>query len=227
MKNIVGSIVIAGLMVGIVTACAAPPTRTLATPQAFSLPTLIPPTSVPPTPTAIPTATPSPTPVPPTPASSPTSAGTIAAAASPAPATPIPTATHTPVPSPVPSPTLGVPPGLYVTEMRIDPPPMRGLDLSFYPMFLNTLDREQNYRWTVYIFRADTQKRIGETSLSTVPIPPGSNEMPSIGSWRWPLGGPCEFFYAQVGWFNDENKVVWFANTNSTTFQKGFTACPP
>lgn len=89
------------------------------------------------------------------------------------------------------------------------------------------MDREQNFNWAVYIFRADNQRGIGETSRTASPIPIGTTELASNGSWTWPLGGPCDYFYAQVGWLNQDNKIVWFNTTTGSVFQKGFTACPP
>jgi hypothetical protein len=116
-----------------------------------------------------------------------------------------------------------------VTNLRIDPdPPLRGPDLKFIPTFANTAEQTQNFRWTVYIFRADTPNRsIGETARTDTPIPSGTVEVPSLGAWKLPLGGPCDYFFAQVGWLNNENKVVFFTTPSKQIFQKGFTVCPP
>jgi hypothetical protein len=104
---------------------------------------------------------------------------------------------------------------------------VRGPDLRFYARFINSTGAEQNNRWLVYVFKADTQRQVGETSRTAAPIPAGTAEQPSDGAWRLALGGPCDYFYAQVGWINAENKVVWFTTPNGTTFQKSFTVCPP
>jgi hypothetical protein len=116
---------------------------------------------------------------------------------------------------------------VYVTDLRIDPLPARGSELKFYPTFLNTLDREQNFRWAVYIFRADNQRRMGETTRTDMAVPTGASELESVGSWKLPLGGPCEYYYAQVGWAGADNQIAWFTAPNSPVFQKGFTLCPP
>jgi hypothetical protein len=112
-------------------------------------------------------------------------------------------------------------------DLRIDPPPVRGPELKFYPTFLNTLEGEQNYRWAVYIFRADTQRRTGETTRTDTSVSTGTFELESVGSWKLPLGGPCDYFYAQVGWAGADNQVTWFTVPNGPVFQKGFAACPP
>ncbi len=143
------------------------------------------------------------------------------------PPTPSPSPSPTVIPTPVPSAVPAIRPGVYVTDMRIDPPPVRGPDLKFYATFLNSMDREQNYRWAVYIFRADTQRGTGETSRTDSTIPTGTAEELSNGAWKLPLGGPCDYFYAQVGWINPENKAVWFTTPAGAVFQKGFTVCPP
>ncbi len=225
------SCVIALVILAAVTAgCAPPPAPVAPTHASFVLPTLIPPTKVPPTATLTPTATV--TPLPPTPTLTATPVGTVTVTqvASQAPATPAPsTATPTPAATatPAPSPTSAIPPGVYVTGIRIDPSPVRGTPLIFLPTFLNSTEREQNYRWAVYIFRADNQRGIGETSRTDSAVPAGSAELASNGSWQWPLGGPCDYFYAQVGWLSADNKITWFPATNGSIFQKGFTACPP
>ncbi len=212
-------------LAGVVSGCSSPPIPVPPIHAPLSLPTLIPPTRIPATPTAMPTlAPPTQTAVPLAAATavgtqeSPTAASTAAT----------PTISASPVAlTPLPSPTSAVPRGLYVTDVRIDPPPVRGPDLRFYVTFLNSMEQEQNYRWAVYIFRADTQRGIGETTRTDVPIPTGAVEQPSYGSWKLPLGGPCDYFYAQVGWINAEGKIVWFTTPSGSVFQKGFTVCPP
>ncbi len=237
MRSIGFGVIMAFIAAGIAAGCASSPTPAAPTHPPFVLPTLIPPTRIPPSPTPSPTATWTSTSVPPTATltSTPLSglsqnagiSGAITPSAVPASQTPTATRTLALTATPAATPTPAIPPGLYVTDMRIEPPPQRGPDLTFYPTFLNTLGREQNYRWSVYIFRADTQKRIGDTSFNNDPIPTGNVEQRTNGSWHWPLGGPCEYFYAQIGWTNDENKIIWFTTTNGAIFQKGFTACPP
>ncbi len=206
--------------------CASAPGLSVPTPAPFALPTLIPPTRVPPTATATLPPTPTPTSVPPTPTAAPTqeALATLAATATLATVTPSLVPTPTLVP---PIPTAAIARGLYVTDLRIEPPPVRGVDLKFTALFLNGLGQEQNYRWEVYIFRADTQRQTGETSRTDLPIVSGTSEQPSNGSWKLPLGGPCDYFFAQVGWLNAENKIMWFSNPNGATFQKGFAVCPP
>lgn len=194
-----------------------------------SLPTLNPPTPLPPTRTPIPSATP--TRVPPTPTPLPITPTPIVQGptvqVSPTVALPKSTPTPAATATRAASPTLAIAPGLYATGLRIDPLPVRGSDLKFYVTFLNSMEQEQNHRWTVYIFRADNQKGIGETTRTDTPIPVGTVEMLSFGSWKLPLGGPCDYFYAQVGWSNAENKAVWFTTPTGSVFQKGFTVCPP
>lgn len=192
-------------------------------PPTFSLPTLIPATPLPKTPTPTFTIVPSPTVAP---TQTPRPIATIST-----PQVAVSTIAPTPTlsPTPAPSPTPAIPPGLYVTSLRIDPdPPLRGPDLRFIPTFSNSLGKPQNYRWVVYIYRADSLNRsFGETTRTDTPIEVGILEIPSFGSWKLPLGGPCEFFIAQVGWFNNENKVVMFTTPTGQVFQKGFTICPP
>jgi len=134
---------------------------------------------------------------------------------------------NTPTLALTPAPTI--PPGLYVTNLRIDPnPPPRGTDLTFYATFLNTTDVVQNYKWIVYIYRPDNPNRsFSETTRTETGIPVGSNESKSLGSWKIPLGGPCEYFFARVAFFDQENKAHPFARPDGQVYQKDFPVCPP
>ena len=214
---------------GMTVACA--PARSVAlapTPPPLTLPTLIPPTRVPPTPTTAPT----PTPIPPTPTTAPTADGTPTVSAL-APSVALPTATiaatSTATPTSAVSPTPALQAGLFVTGLRTLPdPPVRGPDLKFLVTFSNGTGRDQNYRWLVQIYKADTpNKSFGETTVSNAPIPPGAIEQTSLGAWRLPLGGPCDYFFARVVSFNADNKPVPFTTPDGKVFEKGLTICPP
>ncbi|MBI5033147.1 MAG: hypothetical protein HZB51_21720 [Chloroflexi bacterium] len=225
MKHIPSLIGLALVVVAV--GCSATTPLIASTPPTFSLPTLIPPTPIPSTPTPIPTAIPTPTFAP---TVTPTRIATIPTTQAVAPTiAPIIPPTPTLIPTPQPSPTPAIPPGLYVTSLRIDPdPPLRGADLRFNPIFSNTLGKPQNYRWIVYVFRIDTPNRsYGETTRTNTSIEVGTNELPSSGFWKLPLGGPCESFIVRVAWFNEENKAMMFTTPSGQVFEKGFTVCPP
>lgn len=196
------------------------------TPPPFTLPTLVPFTPIQPAATRVPAITP--TAVPPTATTVPT-ARPIDTAAPATRAVPTPTpAPSTATPTRAPSPTATIQAGLYIADLRIDPPPVRGLDLRFLATFINSAGRAQNYRWEVFIYKADTPNRIfGETARTDSLIPTGTAEQLSSGSWKLPLGGPCDYFFAQVGWLDNDNKVTFFTAPSGQIFQKGFTVCPP
>jgi len=179
-----------------------------------------------PTPTTLASPIPSPTQPPPKVAFavSPTAAST------PIPPTPTPvapTSTPTSPPTLAPTPTPTIPPGLYVTNLRTDPnPPLRGTDLFFHPTFLNTTGTIQNYRWNVYLFRPDNlTTRFGEATRTDSSIPVGGGEFKSIGSWKIPVGGPCENFVARVVFFDQDNKALPFNKLDGQVFQKDLTVC--
>jgi hypothetical protein len=138
----------------------------------------------------------------------------------------IPTSTSTLVPL-VPAPTI--PSGLYISDLRIDPnPPLRGTDLIFYPIFINTTGVVQNFKWLVYIYRSDTpNKSYSETTPLLSAIPVGANELRSNGSWKLALGGPCENYFARVAWLDQNNKAINFTKTDGQIYEKPFTVCAP
>jgi hypothetical protein len=116
-----------------------------------------------------------------------------------------------------------------MSNLRIDPnPPVRGTDLIFYATFVNSTGATQNYKWIVYIYRADTPgKSTGETTAQTSAIPVGSNEIKGSGAWKIALGGPCENYVARPAFFDQSNQPVNFTQPNGKLFEKAFTVCAP
>lgn len=127
----------------------------------------------------------------------------------------------------VPTPTRAIPPGVYVTNLRINPdPPKRATELHFYVTFLNTLPTPQTYKWLVYIYRTDTPNRSTSETTAHQSIIAGEGEHLSDGYWRLGPGGPCEPFFARVAYFNDENKAILFTQPDGRVFEKKFDVCP-
>lgn len=135
------------------------------------------------------------------------------------------------MPSAPPSPTA--PPatpraGLFVTDLRIQPSPVRGTPLTFFPKFVNTLGTQMTFTWRVYIYRAnDLSRSYSETTFTQTHFSATPGEVQSVGSWMLPLGGPCENFVARVGWLDSDNKVQFFMQPDGKIFEKPFTVCPP
>ncbi|MDE3088726.1 MAG: zinc ribbon domain-containing protein [Chloroflexota bacterium] len=121
-------------------------------------------------------------------------------------------------------PTLAAPPGLYVSALRLDPGPKRGVDITFYPTFLNTTGGTQSYRVKVYLYRAENLRNsFGETSPAPTTIPVGLTEQ-KAGSWKLGSGG-CEDFIARVGWIDDQNRITFFNAPVGGTFELRFPMC--
>jgi hypothetical protein len=135
--------------------------------------------------------------------------------------TPTSTSTSTPLPSPT------TPPGLYVTGLRTEPnPPYLGIDLTFYATFLNTTGSVQDYKWIVYIYRADNlNTTAGETTRTEAAIPVGSSESKSLGNWKLPVGGPCQNYIARIAFFDQSNNSILFSGTDGKAFQQDFRMC--
>jgi len=137
-----------------------------------------------------------------------------------------PTESNLPQPTPVP-PTLAAPPGLYVSALRLEPGPTRGVDIGFYPMFLNTTGGIQTYRVKVYLYRPENMRNsFGETSAGPITIPVGSTEQKVLGAWKLGGGGGCEDFVARVGWLDDQNRITFFDAPTGGTFESRFPVCP-
>ncbi len=138
--------------------------------------------------------------------------------------TPFPTPTYTPVP----------PPGVYVTNIRLDPAyPHHKEDVRFYVTFLNTTSATQNYRWFVFIYRASQPNPFGQTSYDKYEgdnIPPGTNEIGTLNTWKITSGGgePCLQYWAIVYWYDAVAKAKHeFTDMYAQEVIKYFWMCPP
>ncbi len=139
----------------------------------------------------------------------------------------LPTTTPAPPQQATPVPPPGA--GLFVNDLRTDPsPPTRGSDLIFYSTFSNTTGSVQNYRWIIYIYRSDNPvTSYGQTSALQTAFSAGASEQRSLGSWKLPLGGPCEDFVARVFWLDQNNKANQFLRSDGLPFEKKLAVCPP
>lgn len=119
-------------------------------------------------------------------------------------------------------------PGLFVTDLRIQPAAQRGVDLTFFPTFLNNSGNMMTFTWRVLIYKADTPARsYSDTTWLQTNFAPNSGEVQSLGKWNLPLGGPCENYFARVGWLDVNNQTQLFVKPDGTVFEKSFTVCPP
>lgn len=100
-----------------------------------------------------------------------------------------------------PAPTR-VPPAVYVSSLRVDPPQPRSGPgpVTFFIRFQSTFTTKQTVKWLVKIYRPGETKSFGETAALTTDIPPGSSEIASANNWHTnPF--QCEPFSARVYWF--------------------------
>jgi hypothetical protein len=119
-------------------------------------------------------------------------------------------------------------PGLFVSSLRLSPAqPAFNQNVSFYATFSNTTSVVQNFLWKVYIFRADTPTHSNdETSALQTGFAVGTSETQSLGTFRLgPTGYQCEYFYAQVGWLDANNKITYFTAPDGSDYKKGFSVC--
>lgn len=138
-----------------------------------------------------------------------------------------PTVAFTSFPTQTSLPSTSLPPGLFVTTMRIQPDqPAHNTNIAFFVTFLNTADTIQNFKWRVYIYRADTPTAsTADTSFLQTAFPPGTNEFQSLGTFRFGPQNPCDYFFARVGWVTSENKIVFFNQPDGQMYAKGFSVC--
>lgn len=165
------------------------------------------------------TATAVPSPVPPTPTDvPPTETAT---------STPPPTATRIPfTPTTAATPTLDFPPGVYVTNLRVDPPAPRSEDrIVFYATFVNTIGQTQEYNFCVEMFRPDNVGRsVGISTCVPHKVDAGTIELSSTG-WNVREGACTEYLARAIS--EDQAKArTPFLRPNGEIPWLLFTVCP-
>ncbi len=135
-------------------------------------------------------------------------------------------ATPTPTQLVVRSPTPTIPPGVYVTALRVEPPePKYSQAIKFHATFLNTTGVDQGITWFVYIYRGD--RRVGQTTKNCgLKLAQGSVEVPTCGTWSWGPGEPFVDFVAKVHTIAADNNEPVLNNTNGKEFTLPFRMLP-
>jgi hypothetical protein len=122
--------------------------------------------------------------------------------------------------------TAVIPPGVYVTNLRVDPAsPRSGDQITFYPTFLNTKDQVQEYTICVEIFRGqDVSKSVGISTCTTEKIGPGTSEFPSTG-WNVREGACTQYLARAIS--EDQAKArTPFLQPDGNIHYLNFTVCP-
>jgi hypothetical protein len=128
-------------------------------------------------------------------------------------------------PTPNVSPTPNLPPGVYVTNVRVDPPePRSGDEITFYTTLLNTRE-EQQYNYCVEIFRGqDVSKSVGISTCRPVSVAPGTNEFSSTG---WNVReGSCTQYLARAISEDLAKARTPFLQPDGSIYYLNFTVCP-
>lgn len=160
--------------------------------------------------------------------------GTLATPALPAPtetATPTETTTLTPTATTTvrrsATPTLGIPPGVYATAIKVEPQSAKSNEKpQFTVTFLNTTGQSQKYRWFIKIFSPEQIPSFGETPKVENDIPPGTSQLKALSEWRTQTFFSCLSFTARVFWVNAENQVIEFLKPDRSSPGTEFSVCP-
>lgn len=137
---------------------------------------------------------------------------------------PAPTATTLPA-----TPTINVPPGIYVTSMRVDPPEPRSDDhIVFYATVLNTTGQAQTFNVCVEIYNPNgpdsMRKSTGITTCRPREIAVGTSEVDTDG-WNTREGG-CTQYLAKTIYEDQAKARTTFLQPDGNNFWLNFTACP-
>lgn len=99
------------------------------------------------------------------------------------------------------------------------------MDAGFYVTFLNTTNADQQYRWNVYVFRADNPKNsFGEASSLVTTLPVGTVEQRALGSWHIGVG-TCGSYFARVAWLDEAKNRTYFTKPDGQVYELWFDVC--
>ncbi|MBI4671153.1 MAG: ATP-binding protein [Chloroflexi bacterium] len=130
-------------------------------------------------------------------------------------------------PTAAPLPTLDIPPGIYVSKLRVTPEqPRAGDTMRFTANFLNTTGRAQSYEWCVDMFLPDDVSRsVGISSCQQQEIPQGESELSGV-IWNIQRIGSCTRYLGKAI-FRDSSRARFdFLQPDGNLFYLNFTVCP-
>lgn len=124
------------------------------------------------------------------------------------------------------TPTQNVPPGVYVTKLRIEPAaPRSGDQITFFASFLNTLGQTQEYNFCVEIFKPDNVgKSVGISTCTPQKVDAGTSEFTSSG-WNVREGACTDYLARAIS--EDQAKArTPFQNPDGSIPYLAFQVCP-
>lgn len=123
------------------------------------------------------------------------------------------------------TPTESVAPGVYVTDLRIDPTnPRSGDQMTFYATFLNTLGVQEN-NFCVEIFKGeDVSKSVGISTCGPIRLETGTTELSSTG---WNVReGACTQYLARAISEDAAKARTPYLQPDGEIKYLNFTVCP-
>ncbi len=135
--------------------------------------------------------------------------------------------TRTPVPATPTATVIPAAPGIYATELKVNPPqPKAGQNMIFTVTFLNSTGLAQNIRWYVKIFKPDQRNSIGETSKINSTLNVGSSSVATGNDWHWGGMPACEPYIARVYGVDEFGAVYVMNRTDGSNLTHDFSICP-
>lgn len=158
----------------------------------------------------------------------PTSVPATATAVRPTATLPRPTNTRVrSTPTNTPAPTLNIAPGIYASNVRVEPPqPRAGDDMRFTVDFVNTKGHAETTTWCVEIFTPESlAKSVGISSCVRQEIPEGANALTGV-EWKQQQIGACTPYLAKAIFLDNAKARFTFLQPDGTIHYLNFTVCP-
>ncbi len=121
----------------------------------------------------------------------------------------------------------GIPPGVYVGGMWLEPKePKDGQYPTFNVSFINNTEGTLYYKWYVKIYEPDKKNSFGETAKVDSTLPRGITVVPSAANWKAVGGNPCRQFIARVFYVAPDKTILEFPKPGGDNLWHYFTVCP-
>lgn len=120
----------------------------------------------------------------------------------------------------------GIPPGVYVNSMFIEPAdPKNGQFPTFHVSFINNTPGTVYYKWFVKIYEPNQKNSFGETAKVDSTLPRGISSLASAANWKAVGGSPCRQYIARVFYVAADGTILEFPKPGGDSYWHYFSVC--
>lgn len=131
-----------------------------------------------------------------------------------------------PTPIPTTGAPAGIPPGVYVNSMFVEPADLKnGQFPTFHVSFINNTPGTVYYKWFVKIYEPNQRNSFGETAKVDSTLPRGTSSLASAANWKAVGGSPCRQYIARVFYVAADGTILEFPKPGGDSYWHHFSVC--